>query len=208
MTSRALIFLLLLSLNACLAAAGEIREFDVKTLEGLGREIDRVSHLADKGATNEVRKRARQTAIGALKGRLFKVHYEYLVIDDPGGSGFLVYALVTTGKPGQFYLGGHFRVTVSADGAKAERVDALSHSLLPPEKPPKGSEGAKPEFVTMSQVVSDIPIETCVYFSLSEKIPVSVSTMDGQWWIINKGNIVRMTPELIRSLGLEDKKKK
>jgi len=28
-------------------------------------------------------------------------------------------------------LAGHFRVTVSADGTKAERVDALSKSLLP-----------------------------------------------------------------------------
>jgi hypothetical protein len=128
MISRAAI-LLLLVLSALSAAAAEIREFDLKTVARLGREMNRVSQQADKGATDAVRKQTQQTAIAALKGRLFKIRYDFLVVDDPDGSGFLVYALPT--KPGEVVLGGNFRVTVSADGSKAERVDAMARTLLP-----------------------------------------------------------------------------
>src|ERR1044071_1961924 len=53
-----------------LYAASEIREFDLKTVEKLGREMNRISQRANKGATGAVRKRAQRTAIDALKGRL------------------------------------------------------------------------------------------------------------------------------------------
>jgi hypothetical protein len=54
------------------AFASEIREFDIKTLEKLGNELTRVSQQPDRGATTPVRKRARETTIAALKGKLFK----------------------------------------------------------------------------------------------------------------------------------------
>src|ERR1051325_486038 len=111
------------------AFAGEIREFDLTTIERLGNELARVSQQSERGATTPERKHARQTAIAALKGKLFDIHYDYVVLDDPDGSGFLVYALASTGKRNDFVLAGHFRVTVSADGAKSERVDALARSL-------------------------------------------------------------------------------
>src|SRR5205823_2660615 len=75
------------------AFAGEIREFDLKRVERLGLELDRVSRRPDRGATNDVRKRARQTGIDAVQGRLYKIHYEFVVVDDPDGTGFLIYAL-------------------------------------------------------------------------------------------------------------------
>src|SRR5438309_6123599 len=96
------------------AFAGEIREFDLKTIERLGNELTRVSQSRDKGATDAVRKRAKQTAIAALKGKLFNIHYDYVLLNDPDGSGFLVYALGTTKNPDEVVLAGHFRVTVSA----------------------------------------------------------------------------------------------
>src|SRR5437016_4706663 len=111
------------------AFASEIREFDIKTLQRLGNELTRVSQTPDRGATTPERRRAKQTAIAALKGKLYDIHYDYVVLDDPDGSGFLVYALGRTSNPGDVVLAGHFRVTVSTDGAKAERVDALSKSL-------------------------------------------------------------------------------
>jgi hypothetical protein len=88
--------------------------------------MNRVSQRPDKGATNDIRRRATQTGIEAVKSRLFKIRYEYLVINDPDGSGFLVYAMPMPTKPGEVVLGGNFRVTVSADGSKAERFDAWS----------------------------------------------------------------------------------
>jgi hypothetical protein len=190
------------------ASAGEIREFDLKTTAQLGRELNRLSQQPDRGATNAVRKRAKQTAIGALRNRLFKIHYEYVVLDDPDRSGFLVYALPT--KPGEIILGGQFRVTVSADGGKVERVDALSRSLLLSPKPPKGMEGQKPLTVSMSQLVSNRPLETCVYTSLHDKVIVSVGMVNdnAKVWIFVGDKIFEMTPELLRSLGIEDAKKK
>src|SRR5207237_7157652 len=80
--------------------ASEIREFDLKTIERLGNELTRVSQTSGKGATDPVRKRARQTAVAALQGKLFNIHYDYVVLDDPDGSGFLVYALGRGPKPG------------------------------------------------------------------------------------------------------------
>lgn len=188
------------------AFASEIREFDLKTVARLGREMNRVSQRVDKGATNAVRKQAQQTAIDALKGRLFKIGYDFLVVDDPDSSGFLVYAMPT--KPGEVVLGGNFRVTVSADGSKAERVDAIARTLLPAPKPPKRMEGQKPVFVTMSQFVSNRPLETCVYTSLHDKVIVSVGMANdnAKVWGFVGDKVFEMTPELLRSLGIEDSK--
>ncbi|MEY2509626.1 MAG: hypothetical protein QOE26_389 [Verrucomicrobiota bacterium] len=204
---KRLVFLLLV-LPFVAAFASEIREFDLKTTAQLGRELNRVSQRPDKGATNDVRKRARQTGIDAVKNRLFKIHYDYVVLDDPDGSGFLVYALPT--KPGEIVLGGHLRVTVSADGGKAERLDALSRSLLFSPKPPKGMEGQKPLTVSMSQIVSNRPLETCVYTSRRDKVIVSVGmvTDNAKVWVFVGDKIFEMTPELLRSLRIEDSKKK
>ena len=128
-------------------------------------------------------------------------------MDDPDRSGFLVYAMPS--KPGEIVLGGNFRVTVSADGNKAERVDAMARTLLPGSKPPKGLEGDKPVAVTMSQLVSNRPLKTCVYTSLHDKVMVSVGMVaDGKVWIFIGDKIYEMTPELRRSLGIDDSKKK
>jgi len=152
------------------AFAGEIREFDLKRVERLGLELDRVSRRPDRGATNDVRKRARQTGIDAVKGRLYKIHYEFVVVDDPGGTGFLIYALPS--KAGGIVLSGW------------ERVEDLSRTILPVPKPSKGAEGQNPVFVSMSQIVSNKPLETCVYTSLHDKVMVSVGMVDdGKVWV-------------------------
>ena len=188
--------------------ASEIREFDLKTVAQLGREMNWVSQRADKGATDAVRRQAQQTAIAALKGRLFNIHYDFLVVNDPDGSGFLVYAMPST--PGEIVLGGNFRVMVSPDGSKAERIDAMARTLLPGSKPPKGSEGQKPVFVTMSQVVSNKPLETCVYTSLHYKTIVSVGMANdnARVWCFNGDKIFEITPEMIRQIEADSKKEK
>jgi hypothetical protein len=204
---RSVSLLLTLLLFAASGSAAEIREFDLKTVEQLGREMNRVSQRPDKGATNDVRKRARQTGIAALKGRLYKIHYEFVVVDDPDGTGLLIYALPS--KPGEIVLGGWFRVTVSADGGKVERVEALSRTILPAPRPPKGADGQKPVFVSMSQVVSNKPLETCVYTSLHDKVMVSVGMVDdGKMWVFRDGKVYELTPEYLRSRGIDVSDKK
>jgi hypothetical protein len=208
MMSRVATVLLFFSVIA--ASASEIREFDLKTVSRLGREMNRVSQRPDKGATNDIRKRARQTGINAVKNRLFQIRYDFLVVDDPDGSGFLVYAMPASGSS-NIVLGGNFRVTVSADGAKAERVDAMANTILPMSRPPKGMEGQKPAWVTMSQIVSNRPLETCVYTSLHDKVLIGVGMANDKadrMWLFKAGEIYEITPELLRSLGIDVSKKK
>src|SRR5205085_4789807 len=172
------------------AIASEIREFDIKTLERLGNESTRVSQTPDRGVTTPERKRAKQTASAALKGKLYDVHYDYVVLDDPDGSGFLVYALGRTNNPGDVVLAGHFRVTVSADGAKAERVDALSRSLAIQHGGEGLPAGSHQVGMHMVQIVSSKPLETLVYTSNLTKMPIYVATVpDGRIWEVANGKI-------------------
>jgi hypothetical protein len=190
-------------ITVCSSAFGsQIREFDVKTVSRLGAQLARLSDTPEKGATSPTRKRARDTAVAALNGRLFEIPYNYVVVDDPDGSGFLVYALAQAKN--EIILGGHFRVTVSADGSKAERVDALSNSLLRQPPPPKGHEGEKPLTVSMSQIVSNRPLETCVYTSLHDKVIVSVGMVNdnAKVWAFVGEKIFEMTPEMMREMGV------
>jgi hypothetical protein len=137
-----------------------------------------------------VRYKARQTAVDALKGKLYDIEYNFEVLDDPDRSGFLVYAIGATNKSDEVVLGGHFRVTVSADGDKAERVDALSKSLLIN----KEGEGLPPDAhqvgMAVTQLISDKPVETLVYTSRVTGQPIAVVTSpNGQIWYIENGKI-------------------
>ena|ERR1700730_15056054 len=170
--------------------ATDIREFDIKTIERLGKELTEVSQTRDKGATDPARKQAKQTAMAALQGRLFNIRYDYVVLDDPDGSGFLVYALGQGPKRGDVVIHGHFKVTVSADGLKAQRVDALSHSLLIQNKDKDPSpEGDHREIFVTSQAVGTKPVETLIYASNLMKLPFGVATYPGQGWDIRNGKI-------------------
>jgi hypothetical protein len=182
------------------AFGSEIREFDRNTVSRLGAELAHLVDTPDKGATTPARKRARDTAIAALKGKLFDIPYNYVVVDDPDGSGFLVYALAHAKN--EIILGGHFRVTVSADGSKAEQVDALSNTLLRQPPPPKSYEGEKPLAVSMSQIVSNKPLETCVYTSLHDKVIVSVGMVNdnAKVWMFVGDKIFEMTPEMMKEM--------
>src|SRR2546428_7564097 len=87
--------------------ASEIREFDLKTTERLGNQLVRASKRADRGFTTPAKKRARDTAITALQGRLYdQGRYDYVVLDDPAGNGLLVYALAIAKRKGDIFVGG------------------------------------------------------------------------------------------------------
>jgi len=139
-----------------------------------------------------LRFQARQTAAEALKGKLYDIDYNFEILADPDGTGFLVYALGATNKRDEVVLGGHFRVTVSADGGKAERVDALSKSLLVN----KEGEGLPPDThqvgMYMTQIVSEKPVETLVYTNRLTGQPIAVATEpSGQVWYIENGRMTR-----------------
>lgn len=190
MQIRLFILLVTMSILPVVAIAGEIREFDLKTIERLGNELTRVSQTRDRGATDPARKRAVQTAKTALRGKLFDIHYDYVVLDDPDGSGFLVYALASTGKRTDFVLAGHFRVTVSADGSKAERVDALSKTLAIQRGAQNLPVGTNLVGMSMVQIVSSKPLETLIYTSNLANMPIYVATFPhGRMYEVEKGKI-------------------
>jgi hypothetical protein len=179
-----------LLLAPLISGASEIREFDLKTIEKLGNELTRISQRPDRGATSPVRKRAIETAKVALQGKIFNIHYDYVVLDDPDGSGFLVYALGTTGKPNETVLAGHFRVTVSANGDKAERVDALSRTLVINRAGEGLPVGSHQVGMYMVQIVSSKPLETLIYTNRITNLAIVVATMpDGRIFEIEHGKI-------------------
>jgi hypothetical protein len=184
MISRPAIVLLILSIGASLAAAGEIREFSVPTLERLGNELTRASQSPDRGASDAARKRARETAAAALRGKLFDTRYDYVVLSDPDGKRLLVYALAAAKYTDQLVLAGHFRVTISADGTKAERVDALSKSLAH-----SGPVETDAVALWLIQLVSNKPVETLIYTANLAKKPIYVRTPDGKTWVVGEGKM-------------------
>ena len=149
------------------------------------------------------RYKAVETALVALQGKFFDINYNFEVLDDPDGSGFLVYALAATNKKGEYPTGGHYRVTVSSDGSRMERVDLLSQFMKSREK-----SGAKMEYITSTQVASNIPVETWIYSSNLYRVPIMIGTMDGATWLINKGRIHKFTAAEIKQLESETGKKK
>jgi hypothetical protein len=190
MISRAAVLLLLLFVSATLAAAGEIREFNVPTLERLGNELVRTSQRPNRGATDPVRQRAIQTARAALRGRLFRLGYDYVVLNDPDGKRFLVYALGKTPRSDEVVLAGHFRVTVSADGMKVERVDPLSKTaLMSSPRDPGAPAGFKAAAFYFNQIVSNRPVETFIYLASLARKNIYVGTPDGKMWVVGKGRM-------------------
>jgi hypothetical protein len=137
-----------------------------------------------------VRDTARQTASIAMKSKAFNLAYDFEVLDDPEGDGFLVYALGSGPKEGDVALAGNLRVTVSADGKRATRVDALSRSVMIENKyenhSPKGYHDVA---AFMTQLVSNKPVETLVLANRQLERDIFVGTPDGRVWLIHDGKI-------------------
>ena len=182
--------LLLLFVSATLAAAGEIREFSVPTLERLGNEITEAGKRPDRGATDPARQRAVQATRAALQGHLFKLRYDYVVLNDPDGKRFLVYALGKTSKADETVLGGHVRVTVSADGSKVERIDPLSKTMMVDSPRTSGAPaGFHMTALYVNQIVSNRPVETFIYAAKLVRKNIYVGTPDGKMWLVAKGRM-------------------
>lgn len=136
---------------------------------------------------------ARSTAIEAIPG-FYDRPYNFEVLDDPDGKGFIVYSLAATKDANEVVVGGHSRVTVSEDGKKAESVDELSKSLLIIPKSPPGAEKEVVAF-TVSHIVSATPVETHVFLSLLHKKSFYVTTGKEEVWKVEDGSITEVETE-------------
>jgi hypothetical protein len=133
-----------------------------------------------------------QDRLGEGRFPLCKGNYNFVVLDDPAGSGFLVYFLHATNVAGEVPVGGHYRISVSGDGAAVTQVDRLSVTCLTVRKDSNIPKGGKIVAAVVSHLVSDTPIETHVFLSLQEHMPFAVVTGNQRFWVVEEGRISPM----------------
>lgn len=124
---------------------------------------------------------ARSLAIANIATRCSQT-YNTIVLKDPKGGGWLAWAMASTTKDGEIAMGIHYRFTISPGGNAIERRDALMRSCFIMEK--QKDDKGKPEAVVMTQLVSNLPVETYVFLSLQHRIPIYVMTPDRALWAV------------------------
>ena len=139
--------------------------------------------------------KARTLAIKNIKRPVSK-NYNFVILPDPEKDGFLVYALAATTVSTDVMVGGHYRFTISKDGEKLLQSDELFKTPMVLSTKPKGlPPGASLAALTMTTLVSDMPLETHVYLSLLHKMPFYVGTPNNkktQTWKVEKGKIEKV----------------
>jgi hypothetical protein len=140
-------------------------------------------HLSD---AEKIQYSARLLAIKSLTERCGD-NYNTVVLKDPEGDGWLAWALAATNNPSKIMAGGHHRLTVSADGTKVIQMDALSRSCLVLDK--ASPDGKKVDALLVTQLVSDLPVETYVFLSLENGFPFLVLTPDKKVWEVANGHM-------------------
>ncbi|MDE2181869.1 MAG: hypothetical protein KGJ78_02485 [Alphaproteobacteria bacterium] len=109
---------------------------------------------------------------------------------DPHGKSWLVWVMSVTKDPQQMMIGGHERFTISADGKSIIQKDALSKSCLMLSK--TGQSGEKPVAYYFTHIVSNTPVETHVFASLSYRATFFVGTSATDVWSIEGGRITKV----------------
>lgn len=147
-----------------------------------------VSVPADRTLSDEEKAifAARSHAIASIE-RGCAENYNTIVLKDPEGDGWLAWALASTTKPDMVVTLGHRRLTVSADGSKVLRTDALSLSCGAMSV--KDEKGNITEAIMMTQLVAPLPVETYVFLSLQHPLPFLVMTAKDRVWMVHKGTI-------------------
>ncbi|HJU40418.1 MAG TPA: hypothetical protein VJ724_12645 [Tahibacter sp.] len=104
--------------------------------------------------------------------------YNTATLPTPNGD-WDVYALAGTTDASIVPVGGHARITVSADGTKVLGVEPYSKGCLDltKEPPPKGAE----PFLFMTHIVGDLPAPTHVFLSLTHGTRMHVLTPRHHW---------------------------
>lgn len=121
--------------------------------------------------------RARITAFQNIGRLRCSRNLNSVVLDDPDSDGWLVWLLTSTTDADVVPMGGHYRFRISADGSTVLRRDMLSNSCLPMQKAPP-ERGGQVAGLMVSQIVSRGPVETHVFLSLQNRLPIYVAAGD------------------------------
>jgi hypothetical protein len=109
--------------------------------------------------------------------------YNSVALPDPERNGWLVWALSATTDPDAIIVGGHYRVSISADGQTLTQADALSMACLTFNRRDLKN-GSTAELVA-EHLVSMEPTETYIFASLSYHLPLVVGTLNGRAWRVD-----------------------
>lgn len=132
---------------------------------------------------------ARSTALAGLAGEATcRPGYNTVVLKDPEQAGWLVWALAPMPSANVFPVGGHYRFSISADGTRILRRDALSASCMTMDPKAAGSPGRQPAAFGVSHIVSPTPVETHVLVHLQSGMPMIIGA-GGRMWGLDKGRI-------------------
>lgn len=136
---------------------------------------------------------ARQSAIAAVGS--FTRPVNPIVLSEGAGSlkRIVVYLMAGTTTPNVAVLGRHYRVNVSQDGRTVEDVLPLSKTEL--ELPLSSPTGGRPEALFVTHVLTDYPLESHVFASLLNSIPIVVETARGRWLVAGDSISLLPTPK-------------
>jgi hypothetical protein len=121
--------------------------------------------------------RARQTALEAAQPFAQPINPVVLPAEVIGQKGVLVELLAGTDKPDTVVLGKHYRVIVTEDGRRVEQIMPLSKGILELAK------GSGTVALSVSHIVTDYPLETHVFASMLNHVPIYVGTERGVWLV-------------------------
>jgi hypothetical protein len=148
-------------------------------------------NLRPLSATEMAMFRARRNALRAAPKDCAKA-FNTAVMEDIDSSGWLVYILAATAED-VVMVGGHSRITVSADGKTVLAVTPLYESCLALPKP-AADKTKKPQALSVSYLLENVPSEIHVYLNRFYGYPLYVSTANSLWLVKNgKISLIKST---------------
>lgn len=119
---------------------------------------------------------ARQTAAANPGPLRCSAKANSVALKDPDSDGWLVWILTSTTDANVVPVGGHYRYRISADGKTVLHRDQLSNGCLNMQK--QQAPDGRPAAIVVTQIVSAGPVETHVFLSLQNRIPIYVGAGD------------------------------
>lgn len=118
--------------------------------------------------------------------------FNTIVIPSQTSDEWDVYVLAATTDPKLVQVGGHVRVSVSKNSSNVTATMPLSKSCLALDKSGEGlPEGATISALTVSHIVSPMPVAIHPYLNLLHEISLAVTSERGLW-MVSSGNIELM----------------
>ena len=149
--------------------------YDIPVHDGM---VGAVVEVSDALPPDQVaRTRARQTAIDNIGRQRCSAQLNTVVLDDPDSDGWLVWLLTSTTDANIIPMGGHYRFRISADGSTVLRRDMLSNGCMNMPRQEQGSD-SQPQALVVGQLVSNGPVETQVFLSIQNRLPIYVMAGD------------------------------